>query len=162
MNHKAWIIIAKVIAVITGLYGVLLISTVAKDISMYNAHPEAYNNGLQGVLAAKSFEIAFILLSLMGAILFLFNSKIGWAMQAAMQVLFLVVIIASLSFASGTDNSKEGGAGLYAMAALMLLLCLVGFMAIFSPAVRSRYNTGSTHYILSAVFAALVIAAKYI
>ncbi len=92
MNHKAWIIIAKVIAVITGLYGVLLISTVAKDISMYSAHPEAYNNGLQGVLAAKSFEIAFILLSLIGAILFLFNSKIGWAMQAAMQVLFLVVI----------------------------------------------------------------------
>lgn len=161
MNHKAWIIIAKVMAVITGLYGVLLITTIARDISMYNAHPEAYNNGLQGVLAAKSFEITFILLSLAGAILFLFNSKIGWAMQAAMQVLFLVVIIASLSFAAG-DNGKEGGAGIYALAAIMLLLCLVGFMAIFSPAVRKRFNITITHYILSAVFAALVIAAKYI
>lgn len=161
MNHKAWIIIAKVMAVITGLYGVLLISTIAKDISMYNAHPEAYNNGLQGVLAAKSFEITFIILSLGGALLFLFNSKIGWAMQAAMQVLFLVVIIASLSFAAG-DNGKDGSAGLYAMAAIMLLLCLVGFMAIFSPAVRSRYNISTTHYLLSAAFAALVIAAKYI
>jgi hypothetical protein len=160
MKSKAWITVAKVQTVITALYGVLLITTVAKEISKYNAHPEIYAGGMQSVLWAKKFEILFILLSIPSAVLFFFHSKLGWAMQAALQTLLLLIIIAVTSFMA--SGGKTGVAPAIAVTALVFIICLLGLLAMFSQAVRTRYSVGIAQYILAAVFVALFAVAYYV
>jgi len=159
MKGKTWIIIAKVFAVIFAAYGLVLINTVVKEVDMYHNSPNAYNNGLQGVLVAKTETIFLIITLLIGGILFMLNVRLGWVLLATGELLATVVAVGAASLAFGSD--KGGKLGAIAAAALLGTVCLLALLAMFSQAVRDKFKISAVHVVAIVVAAgALLLANK--
>lgn len=160
MKSKTWVIIAKAFAVFFALYGLLLVNTVVKEINMYNRNPEIYHNGLQGVLIAQTETIFLIITLVIGGILFMLNTRLGWILLGTGELIAAVVAVGVSSFTLRSGKSGQGAA--IALVAVLGVLCLLTLVAMFSSAVRAKYKISVMHVVAIVIAAAALLAANRI
>lgn len=160
MKGRTWIIIAKIFAVLFAVYGLILINTIVEEINMYTNNPEAYNNGLQGVLIAKTETIFLIITLVVGGILFMLNTRMGWVLLGTGELIAAVVAVGAASFAFGSGKSGKGAA--IALGVVLGVVCLVALLAMFSSAVREKYKISVVHVVAVVVAAAILLLSSRI
>jgi hypothetical protein len=156
MKSKVWVTLAKINAALV-LLNVLKWGLNIYVFSVLFKYSSKNFNIFEWLFSTKILDTAYTLLVLVAAIIFFFKSKVGWAVLVGASTWLITDLIGLLSgFIENSDLVK------FIIVAIIFVLSVAGFIALLTPAVRSRYNIGYTQYVWATAFMLIMFAAKYL